>query len=103
MGMNIKKFMKDLMNDKKVANLLNERSLGAPTVTNPGVMNLNKATWKYKVSEFYPGTNPGVGMGAPFLLGGTVIKGVDEMGLSLIYGVQHISDTMAERLVDEMK
>merc|ERR1712154_605223 len=94
--MNLKKFMKYAIDDEQ--NIFGGRSIAPPTVSNPGVLRINKAHWKYKVSKFIGASNPGVGMGAPYLLSAAAVKGIDEMNVCFAYGVQHLSSEMAQRV-----
>ncbi len=56
--MNLKKFMKDILDAK--TDIFNGRSFGAPTVSNPGIFNINKPYWKYKTTDGFGGANPGI-------------------------------------------
>lgn len=93
--------MKYAMKDNK--NIFGDRSMAPPTVTNAAALRINKAHWRYKLTEMMGGANPGVGMGAPYLLAAATIKGVDEMNFNFIYGVQHLSSEVAQRVVDKLE
>eukprot|EP00483_Globobulimina_turgida_P010336 UN10356 len=95
--MNLKKFMRFVLDDKN--DIFEGKGIGAPTITNPGLMRINKSEWKYKITESIGGANPGVGMGAMYLLGGTTIKGIDEMRIGMIYGVQHLTQQLAQEFM----
>ena len=77
--------------------------MAAPTVTNPGVMNINKAHWKHKMTQFIGGSNPGVGMGAPYMLTAATVKGIGDMNLCFVYGVQHLPSEVAQRVTDKLE
>eukprot|EP01084_Bolivina_argentea_P037859 70005_1 len=98
--MNLKKFMRFWLNDESE---IFKGIGGAPTITNPGLMDINKDYWKHKITESYGGANPGVGMGAVFLLGGTTIKGVGGLRMNCIYGKQHLSETKATMFMDKLQ
>ena len=79
------------------------RSLAAPTLTNPGVMRINKQKWKHKLTDFIGTSNPGVGMGSMYLLTAITIKGVDQMQFGFIYGPQILKEEKANEVVSRFK
>eukprot|EP01083_Nonionella_stella_P115073 340747_1 len=99
--MNIKKYMHYAMDDKY--NVIGDRAMAAPSISNPGVFDVNKDFYKYKMLGFFGVANPGVGWGAPYIVGGATIKGIDQMVLNFGYGTQYLSNKTAKRVTHKMK
>eukprot|EP01083_Nonionella_stella_P049397 131657_1 len=98
--MNMKKFLQYAWDDR--SNWMGKLPC-PPTVTNPGVFNLNKPHWKHQIVDSFGSANPGVGMGAAYLLGAGTVQGIDEMGLNFTYGTQFISREKATEITNRIK
>ena len=101
---NAKKFMRFILDHEDEAyDIFKGRGFGLCTITNPGLMRMNKDGWKHKIIESYGAANPGVGMGAMYILTGAMIKGIDKMRIGMAYGVQHLTEHVAQEFMDKLQ
>merc|ERR1712032_1035442 len=91
---NFKRFLNYTWND-----MIGKRSMGPPTVSNPGRFDWNRPHYKHRVIRANCGSNPAIGFGAPYLLTACTVKGVDELTLSFNYGTQYFSKAKASQIL----
>ena len=95
---NFKKFVHHTWDD-----LIGARSMGPPTISNPGKMALNREGFALRMTECNFFASPAVGWGGAYLLVLTTIADVAEWNVAFNYGRQFFDKQTAHTIVGKIR